>query len=143
MNLGIEPLSAEFTGAFLFQKTRGSRKPIKNFLMDAARIVGVGNIYASEALYAAKIRPTRAAGRLTAKECDVLVRSIRKVLERAIEKGGTTFSDFFDSDGEAGDFQFELRVYDRHGKPCHRCKVPIRKKILAGRSTFYCAQGQR
>ncbi|HET6344654.1 MAG TPA: bifunctional DNA-formamidopyrimidine glycosylase/DNA-(apurinic or apyrimidinic site) lyase, partial [Myxococcota bacterium] len=108
-HLGVEPLDATaFTGASLQAGTRGVKKPIKNFLMDAAQVVGVGNIYASESLFAARIRPTLPAGRLSRPRCDRLVDAVRATLEHAIAQGGTTLRDFQNAEGEAGYFAIAL-----------------------------------
>ena len=142
-HLGLEPLSDRFTGAELYSRSRGSRKPVKNFLMDSTRIVGVGNIYASEALFLAGVHPKRAAGRLGPGRWESLVASVRKVLADAIERGGTTLRDFHDSRGAEGGFQNHLSVYDRSGEECTRCGREIRRVVLAGRSTYYCPGCQR
>ncbi len=141
--LGLEPLSDEFTGRELYDRSRGSRKPVKNFLMDSTRVVGVGHIYASEALFLAGVHPKRAAGRLGPGRWESLVASVRQVLTAAIERGGTTLRDFHDSSGAKGEFQDHLRVYDRSGEECVRCGGRIRRVVLAGRSTYYCPGCQR
>lgn len=143
VGLGVEPLSAECTAAFLRQGARGLRCPIKNFLMNARKVAGVGNIYANEALYLAGVHPKRAAGRLSSARWEMLTAAVKRVLEDAIRQGGTTVSDFQNADGEAGYFQVSLRVYQREGEPCERCGQSIRKTVLAGRSTFYCPKCQR
>lgn len=142
-SLGLEPLSEACTPEELFERSRKLKKPIKNFLMDAQVLVGVGNIYASEALFRARIRPTRPAGKLTLQDWKHLHRAVRSVLEKAIREGGTTLRDFVDSDGEYGGYQHSLFVYGRASKACRRCKTIIRRKIMAGRSTFYCPLCQR
>jgi formamidopyrimidine-DNA glycosylase len=141
--LGPEPLSPEFSGAYLFGRTRGRTRPIKNLLMDAAVVVGIGNIYANEALFAACIDPANPAGDLDRKACNRLVRACRKVLGRAIACGGTTISDFVSSSGLAGSFQSELKVYGRNGEGCPKCGRPIRRRVLAGRATYSCPGCQR
>jgi formamidopyrimidine-DNA glycosylase len=141
--LGLEPLSAEFTATRLFEDTRRVKAPIKNFIMDQRRVVGVGNIYASEALFAAGIRPTRPAGRLTHKEAEGLTETIQSVLRDAIAAGGSTIRDYRNSEGEAGSFQKRFAVYDREGQPCRRCGTSLKARILAGRNTFWCAKCQR
>jgi formamidopyrimidine-DNA glycosylase len=133
-----EPLGDRF-----WRATRGRRKPVKNFLMDTRVIAGVGNIYASESLHRAAIRPSRAVGRLARTDWERLVRSVRDVLGEAIEAGGTTLRDFFNAEEEAGYFAVRLRVYDREGKSCPRCRAVVRRKVMAGRSTFYCPGCQR
>ncbi|MBK8975437.1 MAG: bifunctional DNA-formamidopyrimidine glycosylase/DNA-(apurinic or apyrimidinic site) lyase [Planctomycetes bacterium] len=141
--LGPEPLGDDFDGAWLFARSRGRRVATKVFVMDAAHVVGVGNIYASESCFRAGIRPGRAAGRLTRAQCDALAGSIRAVLRDAIAAGGTTLRDYIGVDQDAGYFQRELAVYGRAGEPCPRCNTPIRGRVLGGRSTFYCPSCQR
>ena len=141
--LGVEPLSDDFNADRLHTSTRGLRKPIKNFLMDAKKVVGVGNIYASEALFLAGVHPKRAAGRLSLERWRRVVSSVKRVLHDAIERGGTTINDFQNGHGDPGFFQLSLRVYDRDGEPCKRCSGIVRRKVLAGRSTFYCPTCQR
>ena len=141
--LGPEPLDPEVTGDRLFRATRGLRKPVKNFLMDTRAIAGVGNIYACEALYRARVNPKRAVSRLGRPAWDRLVDRLREVLREAISAGGTTLRDFLNAEGEVGYFAVSLRVYDRKGKPCGRCSTPIRRIVQAGRSTFYCPRCQR
>lgn len=141
--LGVEPLDADFSPDYLVARARGVRKPIKNFLMDAAVVVGVGNIYASEALYVAGVHPTRAAGRLSRPRWEKVHAAVRDTLQRALRAGGTTLSDFRDADGSEGEFQIELSVYGRDGGTCLRCPGRIRRIVQAGRSTFYCPRCQR
>lgn len=142
-HLGVEPLGEEFTGEYLFALTRKVKAPIKAFIMDQRRVVGVGNIYASEALYAAGIKPTRAAGKITRAEAEKLVADIRQILQRAIAAGGSTIKDYRNSRGEEGRFQTQFLVYDRAGEPCVQCGRPLRAKMIAGRNTFWCTQCQR
>jgi formamidopyrimidine-DNA glycosylase len=142
-HLGVEPLSEEFNGDFLYQRTRKRKAPIKGFLMDQRHVVGVGNIYASEALFAAKIKPLRAAGRLTKDESADIVKSIREVLRQAIAAGGSTISDYRNPYGESGAFQNYFSVYDRSKAPCPACGEAIRSKVIAGRNTFWCPKCQR
>lgn len=141
--LGVEPLDAEFTADYLARRARGVAKPIKNFLMDAAVVVGVGNIYANEALHTAGIHPARAAGRLSRARWERVHAAVRDTLERALRAGGTTLSDFKDAEGSEGEFQVELSVYGREGGACLRCPGRIRRLVQAGRSTFYCTRCQR
>ncbi len=141
-HLGPEPLQDSFSGTYLYQKSRGRRGAVKNFIMDGKVVVGVGNIYASESLFMAGIHPARAAGRISAARYDALVAAIRDVLERAIAQGGTTLRDFVGSDGKPGYFAQELLVYDREGLPCFQCQAPIRKKVIGQRSSYYCARCQ-
>lgn len=137
-HLGPEPLQDGFSGAYLYQKSRGRRGAVKNFIMDGKIVVGVGNIYASESLFMAGIHPARAAGRISAMRYDALVIAIRDVLNRAIAQGGTTLRDFASPDGSPGYFAQELLVYYREDAPCFQCGRPIRKKVIGQRSSFYC-----
>lgn len=141
--LGPEPLSAEFSGTYLRERSRGRKGPVKNYVMDGKVVVGVGNIYASEALFMAGIHPTRPAGRISPARYDALCGAIRDVLERAIRSGGTTLRDFHDSDGNPGYFAQELLVYGREGLPCFNCGTAIRKKVIGQRSSYYCPSCQR
>lgn len=142
-NLGPEPLSPTFTAAYLACRAQKLFRPIKNFLMDGAVVVGVGNIYASESLFRAGIHPKKPSGKLSLPEWSELVRAIRATLKRAIKRGGTTFNDFHNSDGGMGYFQQELMVYDRAGEPCRACDSKIRRIVQAGRSSFYCPRCQK
>jgi len=128
--LGPEPLSGEFDGDYLWQKARGRRVSIKQFIMNGSVVVGVGNIYASEALYHAAINPKRAAGRIALQRYDALVTAIQDVLQAAIKAGGTTLRDFYGGDGEPGYFQQDLAVYGRDNEPCRKCKRPISVVVL-------------
>ncbi len=138
-NLGPEPLSADFTADYLYARSGGRRLAVKNFIMDGHVVVGVGNIYASEALFMAGIHPNRQAGRISRQRYAGLVEAIRDVLERAIHQGGTTLRDFTGSDGAPGYFARELLVYDRAGKGCFQCNSPIKQKVIGQRSSYYCA----
>lgn len=140
---GMEPLSGDFTPAFLHRLSRHSRMAVKPWLMDQKRVVGVGNIYASEALHRARISPRKAARRLTRKETTRLHEAIQAVLQSAIDFRGTTLLDYRDASGERGAFSRELRVYDRAGEPCRVCATPIRRIVQGGRSTFYCPSCQK
>ncbi|MCM2280949.1 MAG: bifunctional DNA-formamidopyrimidine glycosylase/DNA-(apurinic or apyrimidinic site) lyase [Bdellovibrionaceae bacterium] len=142
-HLGPEPFTDTWNGEYLWRKSRRRLVAIKVFLMDQKIVVGVGNIYASEALFRAGIRPTRAAGRLTRAECDRLTVAVRDLLKESILAGGSTISDFHGAGGADGDFQKTFRVYDREGEPCLQCRAPIRAKTLGGRSTFWCSKCQR
>jgi len=137
---GLEPLAigaAEFAALF-----RGRRTPVKAALLNQSLLSGVGNIYADESLYRAGIRPRRHAGRLTGAELERLRKALRKVLESAIRLGGSSVSDYVDADGVRGFFQLEHRVYQRTGEPCLKCGTPIRRVVVAGRSTHYCPRCQ-
>lgn len=140
--LGVDPLTEAFTAESLWAMTRGRSKPIKNLLMDQAHIVGVGNIYANEALFRAGVRPRRAAQRLRRAEVERIHRSVGAVLREAIELGGSSIADYRDGRGEPGYFQLRLAVYDRAGAPCPNCAAVIRRTVLAGRSTFFCDRCQ-
>jgi formamidopyrimidine-DNA glycosylase len=141
--MGPEPFSDEFSGDYLYQRSRGRSAAVKLFIMDGRVVVGVGNIYASEALFYAGIRPKNAAGKVSRAQYARLAAAILEVLRIAIEHGGTTLRDFRGSDGSNGYFQQELRVYDREGLPCYVCKTPIKKLVLGQRSSFYCPTCQR
>ena len=142
-DLGPEPLSDVFSGNHLWQMSRGRKGAVKNFIMDGRIVVGVGNIYASEALYMAGIHPLRAAGRVSAARYEALAAAIRDVLSRAIAHGGTTLRDFVNSDGKPGYFAQELLVYERAGLSCFQCQAPIRRRVIGQRSSYYCPRCQR
>lgn len=142
-DLGPEPLSNGFSGQHLRRLSRGRKGAVKNFIMDAHVVVGVGNIYASEALYMAGIHPARPAGRISAARYEALAAAIRDVLERAIRHGGTTLRDYLDSDGRPGYFARELLVYEREGLPCFQCGAPIRRRVIGQRSSYFCVRCQR
>jgi formamidopyrimidine-DNA glycosylase len=141
--LGPEPLSPEFDGAYLWRRSRQLRVPVKNFIMNGKVVVGVGNIYAAEALHMAGIHPARAAGRIAPGRYLALAAAIREVLQHAISRGGTTLRDFVDSAGEPGYFAQQLLVYDREGQSCLRCQAPIRRSVIGQRSSYYCPRCQR
>ena len=140
--LGLEPLEAGFTPAALAQGLRPRRAPIKQVLLAGDVVVGVGNIYASEALFMAGIRPTRAACRIGAERVGRLHAAIVSVLTRAVALGGSTLRDFSNADGESGHFQLSAAVYDREGQPCPRCAAAIRRIVQGQRSTFFCPRCQ-
>jgi len=143
-DLGPEPLDEDhFDGDYLFQRSRGRRQSVKTFLMDSHTVVGVGNIYANEALFMAGIRPGIAAGRISRPRYRRLAEAVVQVLGDAIAAGGTTLRDFLASDGRPGYFAQQLRVYGRAGLPCPVCGTPIRGTRLGQRSTFYCPQCQK
>jgi len=141
-DLGPEPFSAEFSGVWLKERSLGRRVAVKSFLMMPAVVAGVGNIYASEALYRAGIHPIRAAGRIALRRYEVLARTTREVLGEAIEAGGTTLRDFADARGRPGYFAQRLDVYDRAGQSCRRCDSSIRRSVIGQRATYYCARCQ-
>lgn len=138
-SLGVEPFSPAFDGALLHAATRGRRVAIKQLLLSGTVVVGVGNIYASESLFRAGIRPATPAGRLARARCDRLADAIRATLSAAIAAGGSTLRDFVAADGASGYFQLECFVYDRAGQPCRVCGAPIRTRRQQQRSTFWCA----
>ncbi len=143
-HLGLEPLEADFDGKALRALARGRRVPVKTFLMDATRVVGVGNIYAAEALFRGGIHPRRSVARIAQRRFDLLAESVRDVLAEAIAQGGTTLNDFADGDGNAGWFQVSLAVYGREGEPCmNGCGSVIRRVNLSNRSTYWCPRCQR
>ena len=141
--LGVEPLSDDFTADWLHDATRRSRVAVKTWLMDQAKVVGVGNIYASEALFRARVNPRRPANTLTPDECARVREGVREVLRESIEFRGTTFLDYRDASGEPGDFVRRLRVYDREGEPCVVCGRPLTRLVQGGRSTFFCETCQQ
>lgn len=141
--LGPEPLSESFNGDYLHQALQNRRGPIKSALMDASLVVGVGNIYANEALFETGIHPKRAANRISRARCERLVTHIKDVLIRAIAQGGTTLRDYVSATGESGYFSIDLKVYGRKGQPCLSCGRPLKEMRLSGRSTVYCAHCQR
>lgn len=142
-HLGPEPLTADFTAERLHAACRGRKTAIKNLIMDSRIVVGVGNIYASESLFRAGIRPGRAAGRLTRAECGRLADAIKATLQNAVNAGGSSLRDYVAADGELGYFQLHTRVYDRAGLPCKVCGTPIKKLVTGQRSTFYCPVCQK
>ncbi len=141
-NLGPEPLTDFFNGNYLYKIAKSKQKPIKNLIMDNATVVGVGNIYAAEALFRAKIHPARNSNSITKKEIDKLVSEIKNILLQAINAGGTTFSDFISPDGQKGYFFNELAVYGKESQPCQICQHPVSRLVQAGRSTFFCGNCQ-
>ena len=142
-HLGPEPFSAAFDADYLYRITRGRRVAIKQLLMNSRLVVGVGNIYASEALFRARVRPGRAARTLSRAEAARLVRGVRSVLRQAISEGGTTLRDYLGTDGAPGYFRQRLYVYERRGKPCRRCGSAVRAMTQGQRSTYYCPSCQK
>ncbi|MDN3652800.1 bifunctional DNA-formamidopyrimidine glycosylase/DNA-(apurinic or apyrimidinic site) lyase [Thalassotalea ponticola] len=139
---GPEPLSADFDGDYLYQKSRNKTVAIKTFIMNNLIVVGVGNIYANESLFKAGIKPTLAAGKLSKKRCQNLADEIKLVLEKAIEQGGTTLKDFTQADGKPGYFAQSLAVYGRKNLPCITCQTPLKEIKQSGRATTFCPQCQ-
>ena len=142
-DLGPEPLEPAFTADYLWQRARGRRVAIKQHLMNGRIVVGVGNIYASEALFRARIHPARAAGRVARARFPGLVDAVRAVLAEAIGHGGTTLRNFVGGDGRPGYFRQSLSVYERENAPCPACGTAIRRTVLGQRATYYCPRCQR
>jgi formamidopyrimidine-DNA glycosylase len=141
--LGPEPLTADFDGKRLHDLAKNRKIAVKPYIMSNNVVVGVGNIYASEALFRAGIDPRKAAGKISRARYNKLAQVIKEVLEAAIEAGGTTLKDFSNADGKPGYFAQELNVYGREGKPCKVCERPIKQQVLGQRASFYCASCQR
>lgn len=141
--LGPEPLSDEFTGLSLWKSLRSKEVALKVAIMDQKVVVGVGNIYASEALFASAIKPTLSAKKLSQERADRLVAEIKKILTESILRGGSSISDFAQASGESGYFQNTFRVYDRAGELCSSCNSKIRSQVLGGRNTFWCSRCQK
>jgi formamidopyrimidine-DNA glycosylase len=140
---GTDALDPALSGAWLFERSRGRATTVKSLLMDQRRIAGLGNIYVSELLFRAGIRPRRRAARLSRADCDRIVDAMRAVLDAAIARGGSSISDYRDGFDRAGSFQDDHAVYDRAGAPCSRCRTKIRQIVVVGRSSFYCPACQR
>ncbi len=141
--LGPEPLTREFNGHYLFTKSRQRKAPVKAFIMDSHVVVGVGNIYATEALFKAGIHPKRAAGRISEARYIKLTKAIKVILRAAIKQGGTTLKDFLNSDGKPGYFKQRLNVYGRAGEPCLDCGTTLKSLQLGQRTSVYCPSCQR
>lgn len=141
--LGLEPLSEAFDAEYLFGKLQKRKQAIKPALMDQKLVVGVGNIYASEALFKSGIHPERPANEIDKEKCRQLVMAIRSVLDAAIASGGSTLRNYVNSGGQSGYFQHHFDVYGREGRPCSKCGRPIAKIVQVGRSTFYCKNCQK
>ncbi|WP_324780232.1 bifunctional DNA-formamidopyrimidine glycosylase/DNA-(apurinic or apyrimidinic site) lyase [Thiobacillus sedimenti] len=142
-HLGPEPLTPDFDAVYLHAQCRHRNAAIKQVIMDASVVVGVGNIYASESLFHAGIRPATAAQRLSRPACARLAEAIKRVLAAAIAAGGSSLRDYVASDGEPGYFQLQTRVYDRAGLPCKTCGTPVRRIVQGQRASFYCPTCQR
>jgi len=141
--LGVEPLTDQFNAEYLYQKCNQSTRAVKDLIMDSKIVVGVGNIYANEALFLAKIHPLTEGKEMNLFKSERIVDAIKEVLTEAIAKGGTTLNDFRNSEGEPGFFQLDLLVYQRENLPCPICTHPIRKVVIGGRSSFYCPHCQK
>lgn len=142
VNLGVEPLEIDFTGDYLFNLAQNKQIVVKKFIMDNHIVVGVGNIYANESLFLAGIHPERAVNTINLQEFQRLVTAIQQILTAAITKGGTTLRDFANSEGTAGYFQQELRIYGRAGEKCERCGEVIQQLRLAQRTSYFCPHCQ-
>jgi formamidopyrimidine-DNA glycosylase len=140
--LGLEPLDGELTGEALRRMARGRSAPVKAFLLDQRRIAGVGNIYADEALFRARVHPLRAAGKLTRTQWDAVALGVREALTAGLAAGGATIDDFRHADGVRGSFQDEFLVHRRRGEPCPRCGTAVVKFVAAGRGTYACERCQ-
>jgi formamidopyrimidine-DNA glycosylase len=141
--VGPEPLAASFRARDLAARLAGRRAPVKAAILDQRTVAGVGNIYADEALWRARLHPLRPAASLDAQEVRALHRAMRKALEAGLERQGSTLRDYRLPDGGSGSMQDEFKVYGRGGEPCDRCGTPIDKIRVAGRGTWYCPQCQR
>lgn len=141
-NMGPEPLTEDFDADYMMEKSRNKRVAVKQFIMDNKVVVGVGNIYASESLFSAKIHPAKAAGKLTLSDWKILVEEIKQVLTTAIRQGGTTLKDFSQADGKPGYFAQELQVYGKTGEPCSHCGNLIEELKIGQRNTFFCSHCQ-
>jgi len=142
-SLGVDPFSSHYSPEYLRDLCRRRAKPIKSLLMDQTLIAGLGNIYSSEILFRAGVRPTRRARTLRRREIEAIHRLTVAVLTDAIAAGGSSISDYRDGNGQPGSFQTRFDVYGREGDPCRRCQTPIRARVLSGRSSFYCPGCQR
>lgn len=140
---GLGPEALDLTPAYLTERLARTKRAIKTALLDQKLIAGLGNIYADEALFAAKIHPLTASNRLKPAQIAALTRAIKQVLQRALRHKGSTLRDYRNADGQPGDFQKLHRVYDRAGKPCHDCRTPIRRLVIGGRSSHYCPSCQK
>lgn len=140
--VGLEPWSRRLTPAWLAQRTAKLKRPIKNFLLDGRIIAGIGNIYASEALFEIRMHPQTPVGQVSLERWAALIKAIRRILKRAIQAGGTTIANFQDCEGQLGLFAVQLKVYGRTGDPCPVCRTPIERLVMAGRSTFFCPRCQ-
>jgi len=142
-HLGPEPLGGDFDGDYLYRHARRRKCAVKTFIMDADVVVGVGNIYANESLYLAGIHPARPCNRIGRERYRRLAGQIRRVLENAVDQGGTTLRDFVREDGSPGYFALSLKIYGRAGEPCPGCGIPIRQRRIGQRSSFFCPSCQR
>lgn len=141
--LGPEPLGENFDEAYLYEATRGRKKPVKSLLLDQGVVAGIGNIYADEVLFRAGVRPKKSASRLSHKECAALVSATKHILKEAIDAGGSTIRDYVASDGQKGDFQLAHQVYGRAGEACRVCGTTLKQVEVGGRSSVYCPKCQK
>jgi formamidopyrimidine-DNA glycosylase len=141
-HLGLEPFANEMDAQYLQSKAKNSNRAVKTFLMDQAVVVGVGNIYASEVLFKANVKPQRVVKKMKLDEWKKIAQSIKAILKKAIDKGGSTISDYRKSDGSEGSFQNYFFVYDRADEPCKICKTPISSSVIGGRATYWCSNCQ-
>ncbi len=141
--LGPEPFEKDFHPKYIFEKTRHSKRPIKNLLLDHTFVAGIGNIYACEILFRAGISPKQLSGKITQKQAQAIYTQTLKVLQQAIDHRGSSMRNYRDASGEEGGFKRLIQVYARENKPCMKCKSPIERLVQAGRSTFYCQKCQR
>ncbi|MBP5790340.1 MAG: bifunctional DNA-formamidopyrimidine glycosylase/DNA-(apurinic or apyrimidinic site) lyase [Neisseriaceae bacterium] len=142
-NLGVEPLDEQFNGTYLYQHLNNKKLPIKTALMSGKIVVGVGNIYANEALFMAKINPQRLSGSLKKSECNRLANAVKTILQQAIAAGGSSIQDFVDSNGHAGYFQQQHQVYGKANAPCPACGALICRMVQNQRSSFFCPNCQK
>lgn len=142
-HLGPEPLSDAFNGDYLFERSRKRNSAVKQFVMDQEVVTGIGNIYVSEALFTAGVRPDRAAGKVTRKQYHLFAEDAKRILERSIKQGGTTLRDFVGGDGKPGYFAQQLLVYGRKGEPCPTCETTLKEKRISNRSSVFCPQCQK
>ncbi len=142
-SLGVEPLSGNFTKEYFFEKSRSRKIPVKQLLMDNAVVTGIGNIYATEILFASKVDPRKQSAELTLKNCAEIVENSKKILLHAIECGGTTISDFRHVDGSEGKFVLNLKIYGKSGSPCPRCSTVLQSVFLGGRNSCFCPECQK
>lgn len=141
-DLGPEPLQSDFDGHYLYQAAKARKTPVKSFIMDSHVVVGVGNIYANEALFMASIRPTRLAGRIALERYVKLAEAIKSVLQNAITQGGTTLRNFVNESGNPGYFKQQLAVYGRESLPCKNCLTPLQEIRITNRTTVFCSRCQ-
>ena len=142
-HLGVEPLSDDFDGPYLFEKSRSRKLTVKQLLMDNSVVTGIGNIYATEILFASKTDPRKAAASLTMKNCTEIVKNSKKILLKAIECGGTTISDFRHVDGSEGKFVLNLKIYGKSGERCPECSAVLQSISLGGRNSCFCPECQK